>query len=160
MAGRILRNRLYGCPIASPCGRGWFRVAVPGLAVALALLALPGLCRAVTFQEQAERLQLIYAFLLDLRPGQAPRLPAASLLDLSLEILPFPDIDNRVGAKDEQIDPPAAIPRLRVRYLSASAQLDFSSCRRDRQTGSPVSLSNAAMYESFSRSQTAITLSL
>lgn len=120
MAVRILRNSLVAFPIAGPRGRGRFRAALPGFALALALMAQPGLCRAVTFQEQAERLQLIYAFLLDYRPGQAPRLPTASLLDLTLEILPVPDIDNRVGAKDQPIDPPVAIPRLRARYLSAS----------------------------------------
>ena len=98
----------------------WLRLAIGLAAVLAALQWASATARAVTFIEQAERLQHINAFLLDLRPGQPPRVPDETVLDFALEILPAPDIDNRVGAKDEPIASPAAIPRLRLRYITAS----------------------------------------
>ena len=95
------------------------RLAVASLVPLLALLWTPGSARAVTFPEQAERLQLIYAFLLDFRPGQAPLRPVRNELEIGLDLTAVPDIDNRIGAKAEPVEPPSVIPRPRLRYLSS-----------------------------------------
>ncbi|MDJ0842273.1 MAG: hypothetical protein QNK37_37575 [Acidobacteriota bacterium] len=70
-----------------------------------------------TFQEQAARLQNINAFLQDFRPGTAPERVGKSRLELAFELYPQPDLDTRVGRKDEPIDPPSVVPRVRARYL-------------------------------------------
>ena len=95
------------------------RLAVASLVPLLALLWAPGNARAVTFSEQAERLQLIYAFLLDFRPGQAPLTPPRNELEIGLDLTAVPSINNRIGAKTEPVEPPAVIPRPRLRYLSS-----------------------------------------
>ena len=82
----------------------------------MSLLVLAGSARAVTFDEQAERLQLIYSYLLDYRPGQGPVLSRKSRFELALDLTPLPSIDNRVGGKDEPVEPPVVIPRPRVRF--------------------------------------------
>ncbi len=68
-----------------------------------------------TFPEQAERLQLVNAHLLDFRPNGAP-----FVLDrkwgIGLDLLVWPSIDDRVGNKDEDIDAPSVVPRPRARY--------------------------------------------
>ncbi len=69
-----------------------------------------------TFQEQAARLQNINAYLLDLRPAGAPYAPRIGRLEFSLDINPQPTIDTRVGLKDEPIDPPSIVPKVRARY--------------------------------------------
>jgi len=89
------------------------------LAVGLLLGAAPRSSRAVTYLEQIERLRLLTALLLDLRPGQAPLVPERGAFDVALEIIPTPSFSTQVGGKTEPIDPPPAIPRLRLRYLSA-----------------------------------------
>jgi hypothetical protein len=102
--------------------RSWWTF-VRGIAAGIAAWTLwgnPQQARAVTYLEQAERLQFVYAFLLDYRPAGAPRLPSRSVLEAQAEVIPAPDVDHRVGAKDEPIDPPPAIPRARLKYLSAS----------------------------------------
>jgi hypothetical protein len=81
------------------------------------LAARPAL--AVTYLEQAERLQLINAFLLDNRPAGAPRLPEKSLFDLQVELIPLPAIDNRVGSKNEPDNAPPASARARLRYVAS-----------------------------------------
>ena len=70
-----------------------------------------------TFQEQAARLQNINAFLQDFRPGTAPERVSKNRLELAFELYPQPDLDTRVGRKDEPIDPPSVVPRVRARYL-------------------------------------------
>jgi hypothetical protein len=92
------------------------------LALALALLALPlaGSARAAaTFEEQSERIQLIYAHLLDLRPGAAPLPVTDGEIQLTLQVSHVPDVDARVGRKDEDIDILDVVPRVRARYVSA-----------------------------------------
>lgn len=86
-------------------------------AAALAVLLAAGpvsAARGVTFIEQAQRLERIYAALLDLRPGAAPSAEEPPL-ELALEVVPVPAIDHRVGAKTEPVRPPPLIPRLRLR---------------------------------------------
>lgn len=73
-----------------------------------------------TFQEQQARLQNINAFLLDFRPNAAPEVVGKSQLALILDINPQPTIDSRVGSKDEPIDPPSVVPKLRGRYIHRS----------------------------------------
>ena len=73
-----------------------------------------------TFTEQAARLQNINAYLLDLRPVSDPARPDRSQIELGLDITPQPDIDTTIGRKEEPLDPPSAVPRLRLRYLSQS----------------------------------------
>lgn len=103
-----------------PCG-----ARLSGALLALALLAWapgPG-TGAVTFQQQAQRLQQVYAYLLDYRPGLAP-LPMPGVgWEISLDLTPLPAIDNTVGGKDEPVAPPPAIPRPRARYFGASGGL-------------------------------------
>jgi hypothetical protein len=70
--------------------------------------------KAVTFTEQIERLQLVYAALLDYRPGGPPRVFGRGQLALGLELVPIPPIDNRVGNKDEPVNPPPAYGRGRA----------------------------------------------
>ncbi|MGA1598481.1 MAG: hypothetical protein ACO4AU_05470 [bacterium] len=70
---------------------------------------------AVTAQEQSERLQNIYGFLLDLRSNSAPAPQDPGNWALQLDLLPMPKIDNRVGAKNEPVDALPAVPRLRGR---------------------------------------------
>lgn len=107
-------------------GTGWRFVRTASRALAAWVLAAlgaglwPSAPQAVTHLEQAERLQAVYAYLLDFRPAGAPRLPPRGLFELQAEAIPAPSVDHRVGAKDEPIDPPSAIPRLRAKYLSAA----------------------------------------
>jgi hypothetical protein len=102
--------------IRPPRALAWLVALVLPLSVLIAA-ARPAF--AVTYLEQAERLQLINAFLLDYRPAAAPRLPEKSLIEIQAELVPLPAIDNRVGAKDEPDNSPPAIPRARVRYLAS-----------------------------------------
>ena len=88
--------------------------------VVAALAALAPEVRAVTFQDQARRLQLIYSFLLDFRPAQAPLLPSEYTFEIAAELIPNPSVDNRVGGKNEPVDPPPVIPRARARLISPS----------------------------------------
>jgi len=76
-----------------------------------------------TFQEQADRLQNINAFLLDFRPGTAPVPVDKGRFELAFELAPQPSVNTRVGNKDEPVDPPSIVPRLRARYLSANGFL-------------------------------------
>ena len=86
--------------------------------MAAAIICFAQQAQAVTFQEQARRLQFIYSFLLDFRPGQAPLVPSGHLFDISAEIIPNPQVDNRVGSKNEPVNPPPLVPRFRVRYIA------------------------------------------
>ena len=91
------------------------RVRGMGCAVACGIFLLLLLARtagAVTFIEQANRLQLIYGGLLDFRPGQSPMPVETSEWSLGLELIPNPEVDTRIGAKDEPIDPPPLVPRI------------------------------------------------
>jgi len=90
--------------------------SVLGLMIALfATIHLFG--QGTTFQEQAERLQNINAFLLDFRPNAAPVPVDEGHLEVALDLNPQPTIDARVGRKDEPVDPPSIVPKLRARYL-------------------------------------------
>jgi len=73
-----------------------------------------------TFQEQAYRLMSINAFLQDLRPGTAPTAVTRNRFEAAFELYPQPSLDTRIGRKDEPIDPPEVVPRLRLRYLMRS----------------------------------------
>jgi hypothetical protein len=108
-----------GPSAAGPSAAGSALLA-PALAVLALLVALlpAAPARAVTFVEQIERLREIHALLLDLRPGQAPTPTATAQWELSLELIPYPALDTRVGGKDTPIDAPPLIPRGRLRYLS------------------------------------------
>jgi hypothetical protein len=87
-----------------------------------AVWLLPGsfLMGQTTFQEQAARLQNINAYLLDFRPAGAPWLPEENTFEVVFDLNPQPTIDTRVGTKDEPIDPPSLVPKLRARYLWSS----------------------------------------
>jgi len=84
----------------------------PGLLICLAC----GAFAQTTFQEQAARLQNINAYLLDLRPASGPARPDARGLELILDVNPQPSIDPTVGLKEEELDPPEFVPKLRGRY--------------------------------------------
>jgi hypothetical protein len=84
-----------------------------GLAVLLALLG-PGPAHAVTYLEQVDRLEAVYAALLDYRPGAVPGPRPPGWIELGVELDPMPRIDNRVGAKSEPVHAPAAIARVRA----------------------------------------------
>jgi len=75
---------------------------------------------ATNFQEQSERLQLIYVHLLDFRSNGAPFQPEKSIFQLALDILIIPKINNRIGSRDEEIEALPLIPRPRVRYFHYS----------------------------------------
>lgn len=83
-------------------------------------MALVSLRAQTTFQEQAARLQNVNAYLLDFRLGTAPEPVDGWQFELALEGLPQPSIDVRVGRKNEEIDPPSVVPRLRGRFQLAS----------------------------------------
>ncbi|MCB1044018.1 MAG: hypothetical protein KDC35_13825 [Acidobacteria bacterium] len=68
-----------------------------------------------TFQEQAARLQNINAYLLDFRPAAAPEVREKISLEFVLDLAVQPSVDTRVGNKDEDIDPPGVVPKLRGR---------------------------------------------
>lgn len=104
--------------VKTPIRIGMRIVWAMGLALVMSVWAAPA--RAVTFDEQAQRLQLIYAYLLDFRPVQGPVLSRGNRIELALELTPSPSIDNRVGAKDEPVHSPALIPRPRARFHSAT----------------------------------------
>jgi hypothetical protein len=72
----------------------------------------------VTFQQQAERLQNINAYLLDFRADASPR-PDAGLW-AQLDLTPQPSVDNTVGRKEEPLDPPSVAPRVRILYALSS----------------------------------------
>jgi hypothetical protein len=82
--------------------------------LAACVLLTAGTARAVTFTDQIERLEDVYAALLDYRPGAPPATHALGDIGVGAELLPVPPIDNRIGAKHEPVSPPAAIPRLRA----------------------------------------------
>lgn len=83
------------------------------LLICLPLFAQDG---GTTFQEQNARLQNINAFLLDFRPNAPPAVPEKSRLSVVLDINPQPSINFRVGRKEEPIDPPSVVPKVRARY--------------------------------------------
>lgn len=84
----------------------------------LILIAGTSWCMAqTTFQEQAARLQNINAYLLDFRPASAPVIFDKNTLELSFDLNPQPAINAKVGIKDEPIDPPSVVPKLRGRYV-------------------------------------------
>lgn len=84
----------------------------------LILLCFPLLAQdgGTTFQEQNARLQNINAFLLDFRPNAPPLIPEKSRFSAILDVNPQPSINFRVGRKEEPIDPPSVVPKLRARY--------------------------------------------
>lgn len=86
--------------------------------IGLAVSFLPKLNAGTTFQEQAARLQNINAYLLDFRPGTAPDKVMRHRLELALDFTPQPSVDTRVGNKDEPVDPPSVVPKVRARYLT------------------------------------------
>lgn len=81
------------------------------------LLSLSGLLGQTTFQEQADRLQNINAYLLDFRPAAAPDVVEKLSFEGSFDLYPQPSINTRIGAKDEPLDPPSVVPKLRGRIL-------------------------------------------
>lgn len=72
--------------------------------------------QAVTSEEQADRIQQVYSFILDFRSNAAPLPEESGTLDLQADLLLMPEIDNRVGAKNEPVDTLPVVPRLRGRY--------------------------------------------
>ncbi len=83
-------------------------------------LVLASSVEAVTFLDQAERLQLVYAHLLDFRPTIAPIIPKKAPWQVGADALVVPVVDNQVGNKDEKISPPGLILRPRGRYFDKS----------------------------------------
>jgi hypothetical protein len=90
-----------------------------GVIFLLAVCCL-GAMAQTTFQEQAARLQNINAYLLDFRLGAIPDNPDRLTFDLMFEGIPQPSVDSQVGRKEEEIDPPSVVPRLRGRVLLGS----------------------------------------
>lgn len=87
------------------------------LGVILIIFVLNGYASdGTTFQEQAARLQNINAWLLDYRPATAPVKPSKNQFLVSLDLTPQPDVNTRVGDKEEPISPPSVVPRLRIGY--------------------------------------------
>ena len=84
------------------------------------LICGPALFAQTTFQEQAARLQNINAYLLDFRPATAPFRSDRGQLELVFDAYPQPSVNTRVGSKDEPVDPPSVVPKLRARYLFKS----------------------------------------
>lgn len=70
---------------------------------------------AVTSEEQADRLQQIYGFLLDYRSNAAPLPEDPGTFDVQVDLLLMPSIDNRIGSKNEPVDTLPVVPRLRGR---------------------------------------------
>jgi hypothetical protein len=62
----------------------------------------------------------INAFLQDLRPTGVPSPVDRSHFEAAFELYPQPSLDTRIGRKDEPVDPPEVVPRLRIRYMSRS----------------------------------------
>ena len=105
---------------------GSYRVAPKALPLLLwvVLLFTAQSAQGVTARKQVERLQRINAFLLDFRSGAAPSLPEESWrLELALDLIPQPQLDTRVGAKDEPVNAPPLVPRPRLRLLGSSGWL-------------------------------------
>lgn len=88
----------------------------------LFVLGLAGLTAVAqtTFQEQAERLQNINAYLIDFRAASAPVVMEEFTIEAVLDVTPQPSIDNRVGVKSENIDAPNVVPKLRGRFYWAN----------------------------------------
>jgi hypothetical protein len=97
------------------CRANGRRALLLGCALWLAAGPAARPARAVTFIEQAQRLERIYGALLDLRPGEPPG-GSEHGIALGVELIPVPAIDTRVGSKNEPVHPPPAIPRARLRY--------------------------------------------
>lgn len=90
------------------------RLATAGLlAIGLALVG-PGTASAVTYLEQIDRLEAVYAALLDYRPGAVPGPRPAGRIEVGAELDPIPHIDNKVGAKSEPVSSPPAVARARA----------------------------------------------
>ncbi len=87
---------------------------------ALLLVCTARAAQAVTFVEQIERLQAVYAALLDYRSGAPPGGSPAGAFALGLEVVPVPPIDTRVGIKSEPVHPPSAFARLRADWSLAA----------------------------------------
>ncbi len=68
-----------------------------------------------TFQEQAQRLQNIFGYLIDFRAAAAPTVFDKTTLEVVLDLTPQPSIDTRVGIKEEDVEPPEVVPKLRGR---------------------------------------------
>lgn len=81
------------------------------------LLSVMGLYGQTTFQEQADRLQNINAYLLDFRPSAAPDVVTKTRFEAAFDLYPQPSINSRIGSKDEPLDPPSVVPKLRGRIL-------------------------------------------
>ncbi len=72
---------------------------------------------AVTAQEQSERLQLIYAHLLDFRSQRPPMAVVGEGQEWEVELLHRPEVNNRIGNKQEPVEGPPILPRFRFRQF-------------------------------------------
>ena len=72
---------------------------------------------AVTAQEQSERLQLIYAHLLDFRSQRPPMAVVGKGQEWEVELLHRPEVNNRIGNKQEPVEGPPILPRFRYRQF-------------------------------------------
>lgn len=88
------------------------------IATVLASMALAGTAHAVTAEEQQERLMTVYSHLLDFRPSRPAATAPQGTIEAEVEILHMPNVDNRVGIKEEPIDSMPLIPRFRARYFA------------------------------------------
>lgn len=73
-----------------------------------------------TFQEQARRLQNINAYLLDFRAATPPAEADHRHWEAVFDVYPQPNVDAQVGRKNEPLDPPSWVPKLRMRYVFSS----------------------------------------
>ena len=79
--------------------------------IRMLILGLLGVCgffsatsiSAVTAQEQSERLQLVYAHLLDFRSQRPPMAVVGEGQEWEVELLHRPEVNNRIGNKQEPI---------------------------------------------------------
>jgi hypothetical protein len=78
---------------------------------------------AVTAQEQSERLQLIYAHLLDFRSQRPPVAVIGEGQEWEVELLHRPEINNRIGNKQEPVEGPPILPRFRFRQFFEQSYL-------------------------------------
>ena len=86
------------------------------------LLATP--VKAVTAQEQSKRLQLIYAHLLDFRSQRPPMAVVGQGQEWEVELLHRPEVNNRIGNKQEPVEGPPIMPRFRYRqFFDQSCQV-------------------------------------
>ena len=75
---------------------------------------------AVTSLEQIDRLGEVYGALLDYRPAAIPGPRSKGLIEVAVELDLVPNIDNRIGAKNEPVQTSQLIGRVRLDWSPVS----------------------------------------